>query len=251
MSNLRIRHIWPVLLPALFLMLLGAPAPEAALPAGGGGLVTLPDSPPMVALTFDDGPLTRTTSRLLDGLALREVQATFFLVGDRLEGTAPLVQRMAREGHQIGMHSYDHVCMRALSRSDFDKQMEQSRALLVSLVGEGDYWLRPPYGLIDDSVRKWAGCPIVLWSVDPEDWKDQNTQRIVDSVLSHVQDGSIILLHDIYDTSVDAALAIVDALSSQGYCFATVQQLLEAKGITPVAGELYSSAGPTSSAPQS
>ena len=80
---------------------------------------------------------------------------------------------------------------------------------------------------------------IVLWSVDPEDWKDQDTGRVVGSVLSHVEDGSIILLHDIYDSSVDAALQIADALSGQGYCFVTVEQLLQAKGIQPQDGTVY------------
>lgn len=146
---------------------------------------------------------------------------------------------MAEDGHQIGVHSYDHSCISDLSRADFDLQVGRTRGVLSAVLGSGDFWLRPPYGIIDDAGLRWAGSPVVLWSVDPEDWKDQDTGRVVGSVLSHVEDGSIILLHDIYDSSVDAALQIADALSGQGYCFVTVEQLLQAKGIQPQDGTVY------------
>ena len=207
---------------------------------GGATTVELEEGePPLVALTFDDGPRNSTTGRLLDGLALREVPATFFLVGNRIEGSEELIRRMAADGHQIGIHTFEHVVVSDLSRKDFDLQVGKTRALLAEILGDGEFWLRPPYGLFDSSVRKWADCPIILWSVDPEDWKDQDTGRVVGSVLSHVEDGSIILLHDIYDSSVDAALQIADALSGQGYCFVTVEQLLQAKGIQPQDGTVY------------
>ena len=106
---------WRVLVPALLLAGLCRPGPGPAAETGGGGSVTVPEEPPLVALTFDDGPRTSTTSRLLDGLALREIQATFFLVGDRIQGQEALVRRMAEDGHQIGVHSYDHSCISDLS----------------------------------------------------------------------------------------------------------------------------------------
>lgn len=112
-----------------------------------------------MALTFDDGPRTSTTSRLLDGLALREIQATFFLVGDRIQGQEALVQRMAEDGHQIGVHSYDHSCISDLSRGDFDLQVGRTRGVLSAVLGSGDFWLRPPYGIIDDAGLRWAGSP--------------------------------------------------------------------------------------------
>lgn len=177
---------WRVLVPALLLAALCRPGPGPAAEAGGGGSVTVPEEPPLVALTFDDGPRTSTTSRLLDGLALREIQATFFLVGDRIQGQEALVRRMAEDGHQIGVHSYDHSCISDLSRADFDLQVGRTRGVLSAVLGSGDFWLRPPYGIIDDAGLRWAGSPVVLWSVDPEDWKDQDTGRVVGSVLSHV-----------------------------------------------------------------
>ncbi len=197
------------------------------------------DSPPLVALTFDDGPRNKTTGALLDGLALREVPATFFLVGSRIDGSEELIKRMAAEGHQIGIHTYDHVIVTDLSRADFDLQVGKTRAKLIGILGEGNFWLRPPYGIIDQSVEQWCDCPLILWSVDPEDWKDEDVERIVASVLEHVKDGDIILMHDIFASSVEAALRVVDALLSQGYCFVTVEQLMEQRGVQPQNGALY------------
>lgn len=212
-----------------------------AVSAGGGTMVEIPDQTPVVAITFDDGPRADTTSRLLDELALREVPATFFLVGERIPGNEALICRMAAEGHQVGVHSYSHIRLTDLSRRDFDFEVGKTRAQLSAILGEGNFWLRPPYGIIDDSVQRWAGSPIILWSVDPEDWKDRDTQRIVGQVLSHVKDGDIILFHDIYGSSVDAAIQVVDALAAQGYCFCTVEQLLALKGVCPEDGQLYNS----------
>ena len=228
------RRVWSVLL-AVFLLFLLPERQTPGRPAQGEAQVDMP----MVALTFDDGPRTDATARLLDGLALRESPATFFVVGNRIAGNEDLIHRMRDEGHQIGIHTFDHVEVTKLSRPDFDLQVGKTQALLASLTGEGEFWLRPPYGKVDDSVRQWTDSPLILWSVDPEDWKDHDVNRIVGHILSHVQDGDIILMHDIFNSSVDAALQAVDALQAQGYCFVTVEQLLEARGIRPQAGELY------------
>ena len=216
--------------------------PEAAASAPAQVEVeTGAEDMPVVALTFDDGPRASTTGRLLDELALREVPATFFLLGHRISGNEDLVRRMAAEGHQIGVHTYDHVEVTGLSRADFDLQVGKTRSLLLDILGEGDFWLRPPYGLTDAAARQWADSPIVLWSVDPEDWKDHDVARIIAAVVEHVEDGDIILMHDLYDSSVDAAVQIVDALLSKGYCFVTVEDLLAWNGVEPQNGELYSS----------
>lgn len=220
------------------------PAPEPALPAGAAAEVTEED-PPLVALTFDDGPRSSTTGPLLDGLELREVPATFFLVGNRIPGNEDLVRRMAAEGHQIGLHTYDHVELKGLSHSAFDLQVGKTRALVTALLGEGNYWLRPPYGLIDKHAESWCGGPVILWSVDPEDWKDSNIDRIVSAVVDHSSDGDIILLHDLFPSSAQAALLIVDELTARGYCFVTVEQLMEERGVTPEAGTRYRKIPPT------
>ncbi len=225
-----------------FLYVLGLvlllPGPEPVRTAGAPAEVTL-DSPPLVALTFDDGPRSSTTGPLLDGLALREVPATFFLVGNRIPGNEDLVRRMAAEGHQIGIHTYDHVELKGLSRQDFDLQVGKTRALITQLVGEGNYWLRPPYGLMDRQAGQWCGGPVILWSVDPEDWKDDDIDRIVAAVVEHVSDGDIILLHDLFPSSAQAALRVVDTLLARGCCFVTVEQLMAERGVTPEVGARY------------
>ena len=225
-----------------FLCVLGLvlllPGPEPVRTAGAPAEVTL-DSPPLVALTFDDGPRSSTTGPLLDGLALREVPATFFLVGNRIPGNEDLVRRMAAEGHQIGIHTYDHVELKGLSRQDFDLQVGKTRALITQLVGEGNYWLRPPYGLMDRQADQWCGGPVILWSVDPEDWKDDDIDRIVAAVVEHVSDGDIILRHDLFPSSAQAALRVVDTLLARGCCFVTVEQLMAERGVTPEVGARY------------
>lgn len=214
------------------------PAPGRPVPVGAPAEIET-GGPPLVALTFDDGPRSSTTGPLLDGLALRETPATFFLVGSRIPGNEDLVRRMAAEGHQIGIHTYDHVKLKGLSRRDFDLQVGKTRALITQLAGEGNYWLRPPYGLLDKAAEGWCGGPVILWSVDPEDWKDDDIDRVVAAVVEHASDGDIILLHDLFPSSAQAALRIVDALLARGFCFVTVEQLMAQRGVTPEAGVRY------------
>ena len=161
-----------------------------------------------------------------------------------IEGCEELIRDMAAAGNQVGVHTYDHVMVTDLSREDFDLQVGRTRALLADILGPGDYWLRPPYGIVDSSVEQWADGPLILWSVDPEDWKDRDADRITAAVVEHVKDGDIILMHDIYDSSVQAALRVVDTLLDRGFCFVTVEQLMQLRGVEPEKGELYLSLPP-------
>lgn len=156
------RGVAPILLALCLALALGGP--EQAVPAPVSGTIHVPDdgSIPLVALTFDDGPRSGTTADLLDGLALREAPATFFLVGSCIEGREELVRRMADEGHQIGVHTYDHIRVAGLSRGEFDRQMGSTRALLMDILGQRSLWLRPPYGIVDSAVCRWADCPLIL-----------------------------------------------------------------------------------------
>ena len=254
---------WAAVLAA-FGLLLGAAAPWFALvlsippPAVQADAQVLTDEgggppssqvrsgdgqPKLIALTFDDGPRRSTTTALLDGLAERGVKATFFLIGEQLENNEDVVRRMDEEGHQVGIHTFDHVKLTDLSRTDFDAQVETTRALLKSTLGHNDFLLRPPYGMLDESVKAWAGCPIILWSIDPEDWRDQNTDRVVREVVAGARDGGIILMHDIFPASRAAALEIVDALQARGYALVTLSTLAAIKGAAAEAGAVYSCFG--------
>ena len=197
----------------------------------------------LVAITFDDGPRRDTTERLLDGLAERGASATFFLIGKQITGNEDLVERMAAEGHQVGSHTWNHVrLLGVLPGHPPGRRWTAPRRLWRALLGEGDYWLRPPYGAVDETDRRLISVPMIKWSVDPRDWELLDAEQVTAAVLEHAGPGQIILLHDIYPTSVDAALAVVDALQGQGYRFVTVAELLENGGIDPEPGVLYCSA---------
>ena len=230
-------------------MLPAAPGPaaeaDAVLETGEGEpCPTVPAGQKLIALTFDDGPRRSTTSKLLDGLAQRGVKATFFLIGLNLEGNEDLVLRMDQEGHQIGIHSYNHKMLTGLSAADFYAEVGALREELSDLLGHDGFVLRPPYGKVDENVRALAGAPIILWSIDPEDWADTDTARQVAHIVSCARDGDIILLHDIYPSSVETALQVVDALLDEGFYFVTVDELFAALGITLEDGQRYSCARP-------
>lgn len=177
-----------------------------------------------VALTFDDGPKRDTTERLLDALKARGVPATFFLIGEQLEGHEDLVRRMQAEGHQVGIHTWSHIDLSALSPWEVQQELSKTQTALAEILGPGHYWLRPPYGRLKASSE--LETPIIIWSVDPRDWESKDADAVTEHILSHVQPGDIVLLHDIYDSSVDAAIRVVDALQAQGYRFVTVEELL-------------------------
>lgn len=195
--------------------------------------------PKLAAITFDDGPRRTTTTKLLDGLARRGVKCTFFIIGEQVEGNEDILRRMDAEGHQLGLHTFDHVSLVGLNAADFSCQVDRSREAIKRVVGHNDFVLRPPYGQTDPGVEKRAGCPIILWSVDPTDWDDRNTARIVKHVVEKAGDGDIILLHDIYDTSVEAALQIVDALHEKGFLLVTVDELASQRQVELEPGKIY------------
>ena len=202
------------------------------------GPAQIPDGP-FVALTFDDGPKAETTSVLLDGLSRRGIRATFFVIGVNVEGSEDLLLRMDREGHQIGLHTFHHRSLAEVNGADFYAEVDELRRTLSGLLGREDFMLRPPYGMITPSNRDRAGAPIILWSVDPEDWSDRDSDRQTAAILDNVTDGSIILLHDIYGSSVETALRVADALMAQGYKFVTVEELFALRGMTPENGVEY------------
>lgn len=217
---------------------------EDTLPTGGAVQpLTEPEVTGYVALTFDDGPTPKHTVRLLDGLKARDAQATFFLAGYRLEGNEELVRRMRREGHQIGNHTYRHAQLTTLTTVEALADLAACDLALCTLLGEGEYWVRPPYGSIGGEVCSRLDVPVVCWSVDPLDWTDDDADRVAEHILDTVKDGDIILLHDCYSSTVDAALRVVDGLRARGMQLVTVARLLEVKGVAAQGGGIYYRAG--------
>ena len=215
----------------------GGPAAET------GGDARIPEER-LIAITFDDGPRRETTERLLDGLEERDARATFFLIGRQIEGNEDLVERMQAEGHQVGSHTWSHTRLTGVSADILRQEVGRTEEALEDLLGPGSYWLRPPYGAVDAADRDLIQTPMIKWSIDPRDWEKLDTAQVTAAVLKAAAPNQIILLHDIYPTSVDAALAVVDALQGEGYRFVTVAELLEANGIQPEAGVLYCSGDP-------
>ncbi len=179
-----------------------------------------------VALTFDDGPNKECTKDLLDGLKARGVKATFFLMGESINGNEDLVRRMKEEGHLIGNHSYRHIQLTKAGEKAVCEAVDQTSLMIEEITGQRPQYLRPPYGDWNDDLECKVDMTTVLWSVDSLDWKLQNRQKIVKRVLKDVKDGDIILMHDIFPTSVEAALEIIDTLTPQGYTFVTVDEVL-------------------------
>ena len=193
-----------------------------------------------VALTFDDGPSGRFTRRLLDGLAERDAKATFFLCGYRIAQYPKETQRIFDEGHEIALHGYSHDCMTPMSRRQIAKELSDTKALLPE--GCKALWLRPPGGCCSDGVRQVAevtNLSILDWSVDPRDWATRDTAAVGRFVVERIQDGDVVLLHDMSDSSVDAALTIIDELQSQGFRFVTVSELVKIRDITVKPGKTY------------
>ncbi len=210
-------------------------AGEKAVPTEGGAAI--PAGEKFVALTFDDGPRRGTTERLLDGLKERGAKATFFLIGQQIEDNAALVARMAEEGHQIGNHTWSHQRLDSVLPDEAAQEIARTEAALEALLGGGEYWLRPPYGQVPEGAE--FRVPMVKWCVDPRDWESRDVEKVTQAILDCVGPNSIILLHDIYPTSVDAALRVVDRLQAEGYWFVTVEELLWLNGVKPEAGRMY------------
>jgi len=184
------------------------------------------DVKPRIALTFDDGPHPVYTPKLLDGLKERNVKATFFVVGKNIEGREDIIKRMDEEGHLIGNHTYDHVKITGLPEEEACAQITKTSELVKEITGKNTEFVRPPFGAWDKKLECGFEMFPVLWSIDPLDWTTKNVDAVVQKVLSRAEENSIILLHDYYDSSVEAALKIVDALLERGFEFVTVDELV-------------------------
>lgn len=188
------------------------------------------DANPCVALTFDDGP-GPFTPKLLDILRDRNTKATFFLIGGKLPGDFGVVRRMAADGHEIGNHSVHHFEMTHLSRPSTFMEWYLTSRMLESIIGYRPTIARPPYGAANNVTHEEmarVGMASILWSVDPRDWADKDSELVCNRVVDDAHPGAILLLHDIHPTSVDATPCIIDRLTEQGYQFTTVTELLGA-----------------------
>lgn len=193
-----------------------------------------------VALTFDDGPSGRYTRHLLEGLWERDVKATFLLCGYRIAQFPELTREIYAQGHEIGHHGYSHASMKTMSRRDIARELQETEALLPA--GCQPAFFRPPGGEVTDAVTQVATArqlAVLRWSVDPRDWATGDAVAVESAVLEKVRDGDIILLHDMTDSSVRAALEIIDRLKNQGFRFVTVSELARLRDVRILPGKTY------------
>ena len=195
---------------------------------------------PKVALTFDDGPNGKVTQRIVNTLQKYDSKGTFFMVGNRMMSDQETVKKVYASGSEIATHSYDHSDLTRLSASSVRYQIEQPQKLIRQIVPYTPKLFRPPYGSVNAAVRNASNVPFILWSIDTRDWEHRNANKTVQTVLSQVKDGDIILMHDLQSSTADACETLIPELKKRGYQLVTVSELLASEGITPVAGKVYS-----------
>ena len=183
---------------------------------------------PVVALTFDDGPNASSTPILLDGLKERKVRATFFLIGENVEKgeNEKIVKRMYEEGHLIGNHTYTHCNLAKLETGEAKKELEQTDTAIEKITGKQPAFARAPYGELPVDSEQDLSRMYIGWTVDPLDWMTEDAGAVVKTVVEEINPGDVILLHDCYPSSVQAAIRIVDLLQGKGYEFVTVDHLI-------------------------
>lgn len=179
-----------------------------------------------IALTFDDGPHPVYTEELLDGLKERGVHATFFVTGEHAELHPEIIDRMNEEGHLIGNHTYSHIQLKDSNREQFREELVRTNEIISEITGEEVLYVRPPYGTWDKKFESELNMFPVLWTVDPLDWNSTNVANITDKVVSKTEENDIILMHDYYESTVTAALKVIDELQEMGYTFVTVDEIL-------------------------
>jgi peptidoglycan/xylan/chitin deacetylase (PgdA/CDA1 family) len=192
---------------------------------------------PYIAMTFDDGPSATLTPKLLDLLAAHHIKATFFVIGENVAEHPDIVARAAREGHEIANHSWSHPNLAKMSDEGVRRQLWQTDEAIKSATGTRPTLLRPPYGSITEREKRWIhdefGYQIVLWDVDPYDWKRPGPAVVRNRILQETRPGSIVLSHDIHPGTIEAMPSTFDALEAKGFKFVTVSELIRAATVQP------------------
>jgi peptidoglycan/xylan/chitin deacetylase (PgdA/CDA1 family) len=193
---------------------------------------------PYIAMTFDDGPSAVLTPKLLDLLAARHIKATFFVIGENVAEHPEIVARAAREGHEIASHSWSHPNLAKMSQEGVRSQLQRTDDAIKSAIGKSPTLFRPPYGSITEREKRWIhdefGYDIILWEVDPLDWKRPGPAVVRNRILKETRPGSIVLSHDIHPGTIEAMPSTFDELEAKGFKFVTVSELIDmATPVTP------------------
>ena len=210
-------------------------AQQAALQAKQAALTTqgirqLDPNRPMVALTFDDGPYAKVGNRIMDCAAQYNAKVTFYVVGDRVNTYASEMRRMVNEGHEVGNHTMNHKILTKIGAGEIAAQIEKCNQAVQNVTGIRPRTVRLPGGGKNSTVLANISQPIILWNLDTLDWKHRNAATSVQKVLSSVKDGDVILMHELYTASADAACQLIPELTARGYQLVTVSELAQYRG---------------------
>ena len=207
---------------------------------------------PYIAMTFDDGPSATLTPKLLDLLAAHHIKATFFVIGENVAEHPEIVARAAQEGHEIGNHSWSHPNLGKMSDDGVRSQLRRTDDAIRSATGNRPILMRPPYGSITSREKRWIhdefGYRIILWDVDPLDWRRPGPAVVRNRILKETQSGSIVLSHDIHPGTIEAMPSTLDALEAKGFKFVTVSELIRMATPKPSHPSPQASGNPTASA---
>lgn len=210
-----------------------------SLVSNSDSLYGIDPNKPMVALTFDDGPLTSVTTRILDVLEANDSRATFFVVGNRVNTYKSCVERAYGMGCEIGNHSYSHQTLTVVDASAMKSQIDQTNEAVKKITGEAPVLVRAPGGSTSSTVLSNIKMPFIGWSIDTLDWKSRNASSVVSAIKTNVKDGSIILMHDLYASTASATETIVPWLIKQGYQVVTVSEMMACNGYNLQSGKVY------------
>lgn len=193
----------------------------------------------MVAFTFDDGPYTPVTNRLLDAFQNVNGHGTFFVVGNRISTYPEAIKRIALEGHQIGNHTYNHPSLPSLSPNQMLQQINLTNEEINKVVQMEVTVVRPTFGQTDTTVESTIAYPMINWTVDSQDWKSRDREAIVNTVMSNIHDNAIVLFHDLYPSTADAIDYLIPKLTEMGYTFVTLDEMASQLGVTLQPHQVY------------
>ncbi|MCI8393975.1 MAG: polysaccharide deacetylase family protein [Bacilli bacterium] len=185
-----------------------------------------------IALTFDDGPNGKRTRKLLELLSQNKMHATFFMVGNRMAASPDLVKEVLQSENEIGSHSYNHKNLSRLQVEELKKDAENINHIYESITGQNLHLLRPPYGSVNNRMKENLNYAFVNWNLDTEDWRYRDSNHVYNAVLNKVGDGDIILMHDLYDSTVEAVEKLLPELYVRGFQVVSVTELATLKGKT-------------------
>lgn len=195
---------------------------------------------PMVALTFDDGPDPKRTLKMIEILKKYNVVATFFDIGENMDKYPDVVKAEVDAGCDVGGHTYSHVNLNTLTEKGIKEEISKVEEAFRNATGKELKYIRPTYGNANSKVRAVTDRPIINWCVDSLDWKSRNADKVIEEIRKTKNfDGRIILMHVIYDSTIEAVDRLIPNLIEEGYELVTVSELAEYKGFTLEEGKIY------------